>query len=195
MHISYHSLSITYTFLCLVICLYRILDLFYIISCIMFFASFLYFHVPFLSCSYTMHVLYTFISHILSYNLSYTVTCNIIYLVNSYLHVLYQTIISYDIYLYISIHMHISIHIHITFITYHLYIRIACQSFSLHVLCLWHISYLYFYCIPVSILCIFHIHSMTYCFPCSITYSFIYFCIFIYFLYFSCPLILYFLFL
>ena len=26
-----------------------------------------------------------------------------------------------------------------------------------------HISYLYFYCIPVSILCIFHIHSITYC--------------------------------
>ena len=75
-------------------------------------------------------------------------TCNILYLVKSYLHVLYQTIISYDIYLYIFIHMHISIHIHISFITYHLYIPIACQSFPLHVLCLWHISYLYFYCIP-----------------------------------------------
>ena len=30
-------------------------------------------------------------------------TCNILYLVNLYLHVLYHTIISYDIYLYISI--------------------------------------------------------------------------------------------
>ena len=108
-------------------------------------------------------------------------TCNILYLVNLYLHVLYQTIISYDIYLYISIHSHISIHIHITFFTYHLYIPIACQSFPLHVLCLWHISYLYFYCIPVSILCIRHIHSITYCFSCSITYSFICFCNFIYF--------------
>ena len=51
----------------------RILDLFHIISYIIFFASFLYFHVHFLSCSYTMHVSYTFISRILSYNLSYTV--------------------------------------------------------------------------------------------------------------------------
>ena len=74
--LSYHILSyvsITYTCLFLVICLYRILDLFHIISCIMFFASFLYFHVHFLSCSYTVHVSYTFISRILSYNLSYIV--------------------------------------------------------------------------------------------------------------------------
>ena len=60
-------------FLFLVIFLYRILDLFHIISCIIFFASFLYFHVHFLSCSYTVHVSYTFISRILLYNLSYTV--------------------------------------------------------------------------------------------------------------------------
>ena len=46
--------------------------IFHIISCIMFFANFLYFHVHFLSCSYTVHVSYTFICHILSYNLSYT---------------------------------------------------------------------------------------------------------------------------
>ena len=58
-------------FLFLVICLYRILDLFHIISCIILFARFLYFHVHFLSCSYTVHVSYTFISQILSYNLSY----------------------------------------------------------------------------------------------------------------------------
>ena len=40
-----------------------------------------------------------------------------------------------------------------------------CMStfFPLHVLCLWHSSYLYFSCISVSILCIFHIHSITYC--------------------------------
>ena len=40
-----------------------------------------------------------------------------------------------------------------------------CMStfFPLHVLCLWHSSYLYFSCISVSILCICHIHSITYC--------------------------------
>ena len=41
--------------------------------------------------------------------------------------------------------------------------------FPLHVLCLWHNSYLYFSCISVSILCIFHIHSITYC-SLSLTY-------------------------
>ena len=35
-------------------------------------------------------------------------TCNILYLVNLYLHVLYQTIVSYDIYLYIPILVHFS---------------------------------------------------------------------------------------
>ena len=60
-------------FLFLVICLYRILDLFNIMFCIIFFASFLYFHVHFLSCSYFVHVSYTFISRIFSHNLSYTV--------------------------------------------------------------------------------------------------------------------------
>ena len=45
-----------------------------------------------------------------------------------------------------------------------------CMSiFQLHVLCLWHSSYLYFSCISVSILCIFHIHSITYC-SMSLTY-------------------------
>ena len=40
-----------------------------------------------------------------------------------------------------------------------------CMStfFPLHVLCLWHSSYLYFSYISVFILCIFHIHSITYC--------------------------------
>ena len=54
-------------------------------------------------------------------------------------------------------------HIHITFMTYHIYMFIACQSFLLHVLCLWHSFYLYFSCISVSIFCIFHIHSITDC--------------------------------
>ena len=46
-----------------------------------------------------------------------------------------------------------------------------CMStfFPLHVLCLWHSSYLYFSCISVSILCIFYIHSITYC-SMSLTY-------------------------
>ena len=71
----YHIIPYLSHILCLllVICFYHILDLFHIIYYIIFFASFLYFHVHFLSCSYTMHVSYTFISHILSYNLSYTV--------------------------------------------------------------------------------------------------------------------------
>ena len=71
----YHIIPYLSHILCLflVICLYRILDLFHIISYIMFFASFLYFHVHFLSCSYTVHISYTSISQILSYNLSYTV--------------------------------------------------------------------------------------------------------------------------
>ena len=51
----------------------RILDLFHIIYYIIVFASFLFFYVDFLSCSYTVHVPYTFIYRILSYNLSYTV--------------------------------------------------------------------------------------------------------------------------
>ena len=59
--------------------------------------------------------------------------------------------------------------IHITFITYHLYMLIACKSLSVHVLCLWHSFYLYFSCISVSILCIFHIHFITYC-SMSLTY-------------------------
>ena len=55
------------------------------------------------------------------------------------------------------------------FYGYHLYMPIACQSFPLHVLCLWHSFYLYFSCIYVYILCIFHIHSITYC-SMSLTY-------------------------
>ena len=69
-------------------------------------------------------------------------------------------------------------HIHITFMTYHLYMLIACKSLSVHVLCLWHIFYLYFYCILVYILYIFLYFSsflfMTYRIPCTITYIFSY---------------------
>ena len=60
-------------------------------------------------------------------------------------------------------------HIHITFMTYHIYMLIACKSFPLPVLCLWHSFYLYFSCISVSIFYIFHIHSITYC-SMSLTY-------------------------
>ena len=69
-------------------------------------------------------------------------------------------------------------HIHITFMNYHLYMLIAWKSLSVHVLCLWHIFYLYFYCILVSILYIFLYFSsflfMTYRIPCTITYIFSY---------------------
>ena len=58
--------------------------------------------------------------------------------------------------------IYIYIHIHITFITCNIYMLIAYQYFPLHVLCFLHSSSLYFSCIYVSILCIFHIHSITY---------------------------------
>ena len=45
------------------------------------------------------------------------------------------------------------------------YIPIACQSFSVHILCLWHILYLYFFCIPISILYIFLYLSCVHLFP------------------------------
>ena len=50
------------------------------------------------------------------------------------------------------------------------YITIACQSFSVHMLCLRHILYLYFFCIPISILYIFlylscvHLSRLSYVF-------------------------------
>ena len=45
------------------------------------------------------------------------------------------------------------------------FIPIACQSFSVHILCLWHILYLYFFCIPISILYIFLYLSCVHLFP------------------------------
>ena len=87
----------------LVICLYRILDLFHIISCIILFACFLYFHVHFLSCSYTVHVSYTFISRILSYNLSYTV---LYFYLHSYtFHIRYFCMLSSDTFHVLYFHM------------------------------------------------------------------------------------------
>ena len=75
---------------------------------------------------------------------------------------------------------HISMHIHITFMTYHLYMLIVCQYLSIHVLCLWHIFYLYFYCILVSILYIFfasflyfHVHFLSCSYIVHVSYTFI----------------------
>ena len=87
----------------LVICLYLILDLFHIVFCIMFFASFLYFHVHFLSCSYTVHESFTLISHILSYNLSYIV---LYFYLHSYtFYIRYFCTLSYDTFHVLYFHM------------------------------------------------------------------------------------------
>ena len=52
------------------------------------------------------------------------------------------------------------------------YIPIICQSFSIHILCLWHILYLYFFCIPISILYIFLYLSCVHLFPgCHMSFS------------------------
>ena len=65
---------------------------------------------------------------------------------------------------------HISIHISITLIPYHLIFLLHVNLFLLHVLCLWHILYLYFFCIPISILYIFlylscvHLSRLSYVF-------------------------------
>ena len=100
-HIIPYLSHILYLFL--VICLYRILDLFHIISCIIFFASFIYFHVHFLSCSYIMYVSYTFISRILSYNLSYIV---LYFYLHSYtFHIRYFCMLSSDTFHVLYFHM------------------------------------------------------------------------------------------
>ena len=65
---------------------------------------------------------------------------------------------------------HISIHISITLIPYHLIFLLHVNLFLLHVLCLWHIPYLYFFCIPIFILYIFlylscaHLSRLSYVF-------------------------------
>ena len=45
---------------------------------------------------------------------------------------------------------HISIHISTTSIPYHFIFLLHVKLFLLHVLCIWHILYLYFFCIPIS---------------------------------------------
>ena len=115
----YHIIPYLSHILCLFlfICLYRILDLFHIISCIMFFASFLYFHVHFLSCSYIVHVSYTFISHILSYNLSYTV--------------LYFYLHSYTFHISTFVCFHLVLFMYCTFICFHTYnLHMLIQSYT-----------------------------------------------------------------
>ena len=78
---------------------------------------------------------------------------------------------------------HPSIHISITSIPYHLIFLLHVNLFLLHVLCLWHILYLYFFCIPISstlhipilimsLVYVFFIFRfyVFYCILCTITY-------------------------
>ena len=71
--------------------------------------------------------------------------------------------------LYICI-SYIYTHISITLIPYHLIFLLHVNLFLLNVLCLWHILYLYFFCIPISILYIFlylscvHLSRLSYVF-------------------------------
>ena len=118
-----------------------ILDLFHIIYCIIVFASFLYFYVDFLSYSYTVHVSYTFIYRILSYNLYY-ISCTFIY---TY---------SYNFYYLSSLH------------AYCMSISFGTCSMSLADLLSILLLYSYFYTLHIPILFIFTfydlLHSMYY---------------------------------
>ena len=62
-------------------------------------------------------------------------------------------------------HIHITIRNHITFITYHLYMLIACQPFSRYLYYVFGISFMYTFTVflDFSSFC-----SMTYCIPCTI---------------------------
>ena len=66
--------------------------------------------------------------------------------------------------------LYISKHISITLIPYHLIFLLHVNLFLLPVLCHWHILYLYFLCIPISILYIFlylscvHLSRLSYVF-------------------------------
>ena len=146
-------------FLFLVICLYRILDLFYIISCIIFFASFLYFHVHFLSCSYTVHVSYTFIYRILSSNLSYTV--------------LYFYLHSYTFHIRYFCMLSSVFHLFLVFSSF--------KSMTYYILCT--ITYIISYPIPIS--CLFSCSG----YMPILYYSFLTYCFIIYFLIQSCIII------
>ena len=118
----------------------------------------MHFYHVFLACSiYSFRYFY----HIfISYNLIFPImssTCNILYLVNLYLHVLYQTLISYDIYLYISIFIRFTLYFYIlsipfmcsSFMPYHFirffytplhikstFIAISCSYLSLFLSCI-----------------------------------------------------------
>ena len=160
----YHIIPYLLHILCLflVTCLYRILDLFHIISCIMLFASFLYFHVHFLSCSYIMHVSYTFISRIFSYNLSYIVLY--FYLYSYTFHIRYFCMLSYDTFHVLYFHMSFT-----CFLSFPSF-----NSMTYYILCT--ITYIIAYPIPISFLL-----------SCSgytpmLYYSFIIYCFIIYFL-------------
>ena len=52
-----------------------------------------------------------------------------------------------SLYIYI---IYISKHISLTLIPYHLTFLLHVNLFLFHVLCLWHLLYLYFFCIPIS---------------------------------------------
>ena len=143
-------------FLFLVICLYRILDLFHIISCIILFARFLYFHVHFLSCSYTVHVSYTFISQILSYNLSYIV---LYFYLHSYtFHIRYFCMLSYDTFHVLYFHMSFT---YSSFFIFHFYVLF--HIVATRPCCTFHssFSYLYYHILSCYMLlsCTFHMLS------------------------------------
>ena len=68
--------------------------------------------------------------------------------------------------------LYISKHISITLIPYHLIFLLHVNLFLFHVLCLWHILYLYFLCILISILYIFLYLSCVHLFPgCHMSFS------------------------
>ena len=70
---------------------------------LIYFIYYLLYHIlckfPILSCSYTVHILYTFISRILSYNLSYTI---LYFYLHSYnFHIRYSCILLYVFHLFL----------------------------------------------------------------------------------------------
>ena len=80
--------------------------------------------------------------------------------------------------------------LHITFMTYHLYMLIACQSRSVYFLCLWDIFYLYFSCFyPLHIPYSFY-NLLFYVFDISHIYTFTVFLFITYTLPISCHLLI-----
>ena len=108
------------------------------------FLTLMHFYHVFLACSiYSFKYVY----HIfISYNLIFPImssTCNILYLVNLYLHVLYQTLISYDIYLYVSILVHFTCTLSDCPISRRSYRTYTYMEVLIHVLVFLSILYLY----------------------------------------------------